>query len=149
MWQESCPHLVSIGRPTRVDGRTWMSTAPPAAPPRVGQGSVLVSDNADGRSRSAVAAVRALAGGGYRPVVAVSDGRSAAAASRSSAGRVQLPAADAPGFRPAVQAFLAAHPGGHVLAASDSVLVALGHPGGELVDKAALPRRAAAAGLSV
>src|SRR4051812_42210525 len=101
MWQEWCPYLVSIGRSTRADGRTWMSTAPPTAPLRVGQGSVLVSDNANGRGRSTVAAVRALAAGGYRPVVAVTGGRSAAAASRSSAGRVWLPAADAPEFRSA------------------------------------------------
>src|SRR3954467_6604488 len=133
MWQGLFPYLVSIGGPTRPEGRTWMSAAPPTALPRVGSGSVLVSDNADGRSRSAVAAVRALAAGGYRPVVAVSGGRSAAAASRSSAGRLRLPAADAPEFRPAVEAFLAAHPGAHVMAASDSVLVALGQAGAQLV----------------
>ena len=40
---------------------------------------VLVSDHVDGRSRSAVATVRALAAAGYRPVVTVSGGRSAAA----------------------------------------------------------------------
>src|SRR3954471_11493262 len=148
MWQGLFPYLVSIGGPMRPEGRTWMSAAPPTALPRVGSGSVLVSDNADGRSRSAVAAVRAVAAAGYRPVVAVSGGRSAAAASRSSAGRVHLPAAGSGEFPRAVQDFLAAHPGAHVVPASDSVLVALGLPGAELVDKAALPRRAAAAGLS-
>ena len=112
-------------------------------------GLVLVSDNADGCSRSAVVAVRALAAAGYRPVVAVTGGRSAAGASRSSAGLLRLPDAGSPGYRAAVQAYLAAHPGAVVLAASDAVLVALDQPGAELVDKAVLPKRAAAAGLDV
>jgi predicted ATP-grasp superfamily ATP-dependent carboligase len=81
--------------------------------------------------------------------VAVTHGRSAAAASRGAAGRVRLPDAGSPDFASAVREFLAAHPGAHVVAASDSVLVALGRPGAELVDKAVLPERAAAAGLRV
>jgi hypothetical protein len=126
------------------------SIPPVSIPPvRRGSGVVLVSDNADGRSRSAVATVRALAAGGYRPVVAVSGGRSAAAASRSSAGRAHLPPLTSPGYREAVREYLGAHPGAHHLAASDAVLVALGSPGAELVDKSVLPARAAAAGLQV
>jgi predicted ATP-grasp superfamily ATP-dependent carboligase len=126
-----------------------MSAVPAPPVPSGGSGVVLVSDNADGRSRSAVAAVRALATAGYRPVVAVSGGRSAAGVSRSSAGRVRLPLPDSPDHRGAVHEYLAAHPGSHLVAASDSVLVALDQPGADLVDKAALPQRAAAAGLRV
>jgi hypothetical protein len=142
--------LTSIGRSAsrRPDGRFLMSAAS-SPPARRGSGVVLVSDNADGRSRSAVAAVRALAAGGYRPVVAVSGGRSAAGASRSSAGRAHLPALGSPDYRDAVQQYLDAHPGAHHLAASDAVLVALGHSGADLVDKTVLPSRAAAAGLQV
>ena len=112
-------------------------------------GSVLVLDNADGRSRSAVAAVRALAAAGYRPLVAVSGGRSAAGASRSAAGVVRLPPADDASFRAAVEKYVGMHPGCHLVPASDAVLVALAAPGADLVDKAALPGRAAAAGLEV
>jgi predicted ATP-grasp superfamily ATP-dependent carboligase len=126
-----------------------MSGTAVAAVPRGGKGVVLVSDGVDGRSRSAVATVRALAAAGYRPVVAVSGGRSAAAASRSCAGVVHLPPAGSPGYRRAVEVYLAERPGAHVLAASDVVLVALGRPGADLVDKAALSERAAAAGLQV
>jgi hypothetical protein len=110
---------------------------------------VLVSDHVDGRSRSAVAAVRALGADRYRPVVTVSGGRSAAAASRSCAGVLHTPRPGSPGYRPAVEAYLDANPGASVIAASDAVLVALGHPGAELVDKAVLPDRAARAGLGV
>src|SRR5687768_1129873 len=119
-------------------------------PTRCGAGGlVLVSDHVDGRSRSAVAAVRALGLAGYRPVVTVTGRPSAAAASRSCAGVLYTPRPGSPGYREAVEEFLAAHPGAAVLAACDAVLVALGHPGADLVDKAVPPGRAAAAGLSV
>lgn len=109
--------------------------------------AVLVSDHVDGRSRSAVAAVRALSAARYRPYVAVSGGRSAAAASRGCAGTVRLPRAGTPGFREAVETWRQDHGGAQVVAASDAVLVALEMPGAALVDKAVLPGRAAAAGL--
>src|SRR3954451_6385441 len=124
-----------------------MRSARFAPPARRAKGVVLVSDNAGGRSRSAVAAVRALADGGYQPVVAVSGGLSSAGASRSTRGRVFLPAADSPGYRDAVNEYLTEHPGTHHMAASDAVLAALAQPGADLLDKAALPERAAAAGL--
>ena len=110
---------------------------------------VLVSDHVDGRSRSAVAAVRALGASGHRAVVTVSGGRSAAAASRSCAGVLTVPRFDSPDFRKVVEHYLQSHPGATVLPASDAVLVALDLPGAELVDKAELPRRAAAAGLPI
>ena len=122
------PHRAPSGDPTR-----W----------------ALVSDHVDGRSRSAVAAVRALGQAGYRPLVTVSGGRSVAAASRYSAGVLPVPPVDSPEYPEAVAKHLAALPGASVLAASDAVLVALGRPGAELVDKAVLPARAEAAGLRV
>jgi predicted ATP-grasp superfamily ATP-dependent carboligase len=110
---------------------------------------VLVSDHVGGRSRSAVAAVRALGLAGFRPVVTVAGTPSAAAASRSCAGRLPTPPPGTPGFREAVDRFLADHSGAAVIAASDAVLVALDLPGAPLVDKALLPKQAAIAGLSV
>jgi predicted ATP-grasp superfamily ATP-dependent carboligase len=121
------------------------SRAPSGDPTR----SVLVSDHVDGRSRSAVAAVRALGQAGYSPLVTVSGGSSAAAASRYCAGVLPVPPVDSPDYPGAVSKHLAALPGASVLAASDAVLVALGRPGAELVDKAVLPARAEAAGLRV
>ncbi len=115
--------------------------------PSTDAGVVLVADHVDGRSRSAVAAVRALGQAGYRPLVTVTGGRSAAAASRSCAGVLRVPPADSPTYRDAIEKHLGAAPGAVVLAASDAVLVALEQPGAELVDKAALPERTAAAGL--
>lgn len=112
-------------------------------------GVVLVSDHVGGRSRSAVAAVRALGLAGYRPFVTVTAAPSAAASSRSCAGRLRTPPPGTPGYRTAVQEFLDASPGATVLAASDAVLVALDRPGAALVDKAMLPKLAAAAGLTV
>lgn len=118
------------------------------APPG-GSGLALVSDHVDGRSRSAVAAVRALGLAGYRPfvTVTVSGGRSAAAASRWCAGRLDVPAPGTPGYREAVESFVAARPGTPVVAASDAVLIALGRPGADLTDKATVRERADAAGL--
>jgi hypothetical protein len=110
---------------------------------------VLVSDHVDGRSRSAVAAVRALGAAGYRVLVTVSGGRSAAAASRSCAGVLRVPSTGSPDFAAAIRRHLDEHPGASVIPASDAVLVALGLPGAGLVDKAQLERRAAVAGLPV
>ena len=123
--------------------------APSPVHGRAAPGLVLVSDHVDGRSRSAVAAVRALGAAGYRVLVTVSGRPSAAAASRSCAGVLQVPPADSPGFRAAVQQHLEDHPGASVIPASDAVLVALGLPGADLVDKARLEGRAADAGLLV
>ena len=111
--------------------------------------SVLLTDHVDGRSRSAVAAVRALGAAGFRVVVTVSGGRSAAAASRSASGVLQVPPVGTAGFADAVRDHLEEHPGTVVVPASDAVLVALGLPGAALVDKTQLAERAAAAGLPV
>jgi predicted ATP-grasp superfamily ATP-dependent carboligase len=60
---------------------------------------------------------------------------------------LHTPRPGSPGYRDAVEEFVRSHPGAVVLAASDAVLVALDQPGADLVDKAVLPERAAAAGL--
>lgn len=138
--------------PTQLSNREVtvpMRGARSSAVPRAGRSTVLVSDHVDGRSRSAVAAVRALARAGYRAVVTVTGERSAAAVSRGCAGVLRVPAVDSPGFRAAVTTFLASERNAVVLPASDAVLVALEHPGAALVDKGVLPGRAAAAGLAV
>ncbi len=114
-----------------------------------GTDDVLVMDHVDGNSRSAVAAVRALAAAGYRPLVTTSGGSSSAGASRYCGGVVRSPRTDSPGFRDAVRRYLADRPGTHVLPASDAVLVALELPGAHLVDKAVLPKRAESAGIRV
>src|SRR3954449_11055935 len=69
-----------------------MRSARFAPPARRAKGVVLVSDNAGGRRRSAVDAVRALADGGYQPVVAVSRGLSSASAPPPPPPRRRLPA---------------------------------------------------------
>ena len=107
---------------------------------------VLVVDQVNGRSRSAVAAVRALAAGGYSPLVAVSGRPSAAARSRFCAGVVAVPLSTTPGYREAVEQELLARQL-TVLVAGDAALIALRQPGVELIDKATLPARVAAAGL--
>src|SRR5688572_9094753 len=113
----------------------------------VARRSVIVTDHHDGNSRSAVAGVRALDEAGYSPVVTATGGRSAAGASRSCAGVLRVPPVGTPGYRKAVQEYMAATPGAVVLAASDAALIALDLPGAALVDKGSLPRAVAAAGL--
>jgi hypothetical protein len=126
-------------------------TRPPrASPSDMGTPTrVLVADLVNGRSRSAVAAVRALAAGGFRPVVAVSAPRSTAAASRACKEVIYVPGPGRRGFAEAVRRELASARYVGVLAASDAVLLELDLPGASLINKAALPGRAAAAGLAV
>lgn len=113
----------------------------------VDRARVLVTDLVDGRSRSAVAAVRALAAGGYAPVVTTSAGPSPAASSRWCAGVVPVPAGGGQGYVDAVRRALALPGCAGIEAASDGALLALGLPGADLVDKSTLPSRVAAAGL--
>jgi RecA/RadA recombinase len=104
---------------------------------------VLVTDGA--RNRSALAAVRSLAAGGYRPAVA-SAGASLAGASRHCARRVAVPPPSDEGYPDALRAELER---GYLTAlpASDRAMLALGAPGSQLLDKEVLGRRAAEAGL--
>lgn len=126
-----------------------MCAARSTSPPSGCDTPVLVSDHVNGRSRSAVAAVRALRRGGFRPVVTVSGPGSAAAASSSCTGILRVPAQTSPEFCAAITGYLSATPHALLMPASDAVLIALDLPGNHLVDKRSLPERAAAAGLHV
>jgi len=108
---------------------------------------VLTTDDVSGWNRAALAAVRALAGTRYRPVVTVSSPRSLAAASRWCAGTVLVPPGGRPGYAEALRR--AVDEGGYaaVLPASDVALVALNDPAVPLIDKAALAGLVDAAGL--
>lgn len=109
---------------------------------------VLITDGGNGQSRSALAAVRALHAGGYRPVVTESPGsRSLAGASRFCARVVPTPAVDAATYAPAIRAELATGSYAALFATSDAALVALGLPGAALVDKRVVAQRVADAGL--
>lgn len=113
------------------------------------RGQVLVTDGGNGQNRSAVAAVRALAAGGFAPVVTVSGPGSLAAASRFCARTVAVPAVDDAGYAAAVRAELERTGYAAVLPASDAALVALDWPGHGLVDKSQLAARATEAGVPV
>jgi predicted ATP-grasp superfamily ATP-dependent carboligase len=112
-------------------------------------GDVLITDGGDGQNRSALAAVRALGAAGYRAVVTVSGSDSLAAASRHCSRRVTVPAVGDDRYVAAVRAEVASREYVCVLPASDAALVALAAEGMDLVDKAKLAERAAAAGLDV
>jgi biotin carboxylase len=87
-------------------------------------------------------AVRALASGGYRPVVASSGPFSLASASRAATRTVGLPASADPAFPGAVERIVRDSGALAVFPTSDTALRALGSPGSELVDKARLAERA-------
>jgi hypothetical protein len=108
-----------------------------------------VTEGADGESRAALAAVRALARAGYAPAVTESGRRSFAGASRSCARRVAVPAAetDPEGYARAVRGELASRPYVATFVASDAALLALGAPVRHLLDKASCSELAAAAGI--
>jgi predicted ATP-grasp superfamily ATP-dependent carboligase len=110
---------------------------------------VLVTDGSAYQTRSTLAAVRALAAGGYRPGVTVCGPGSIAAASRYCARVVQVPEVTEPGYPEAVRDEM--QRGGYltVLPASDSSLLALGAPVERLVDKASAAELARAAGIPV
>ena len=108
---------------------------------------VLVTDAGDAQARSAVAAVRALAAAGYRPVVARSGPYSLAAASRFCAAAVDVPPAGDPDFRGAIEAELLARSYLTTLPSSDAALLSLGAPVEHLVDKAKMAATARTAGL--
>ncbi|CAN5577007.1 hypothetical protein BH20ACT23_BH20ACT23_23520 [soil metagenome] len=109
---------------------------------------VLVTDGGHGGSRDCVAAVRALAEGGYRVAVTVSPGSSRAAPSRYARRRVPVPRADREGFLDAVQAETALHDYLTVLPASEAALLAFGVGTPYLTDKEKLEHAAGEAGLA-
>lgn len=108
---------------------------------------VVVTDGGTGQGRSAVAAVRSLAAGGFSPIVTVSGPRSLAAASRYCALAVETPRAEAAGYADRIHDVALAHDA-VVLPASDASLLALGYPVEHLVDKSRLAEAALAAGIA-
>lgn len=108
---------------------------------------MIVTDGGSGQGRSALAAVRALAEAGHRPVVTLGGRWSVAGASRHAT-VVSAPAAGDPAYPAAIAGLAARFDALTVLPASDAALLALGAPVGDLVDKARLSCRAEAAGLA-
>ena len=107
---------------------------------------MLVTDGGNGQGRSALAAVRALAGSDYLAAVTTSGPGSIAAASRYCRRQVPVPNADQPGYAEAVRAELDDRPYLTVLPASDRALVALGRDTA-LLDKGSLVDAARAVGI--
>ena len=108
---------------------------------------VLVADEGNAASRSALAAVRALAADGFAVAVTTRGRRSLASASRYCARRVPVPDVTTANYADAIReelsrpGYLAAIP------ASDVALVALRCPGAGLLDKRVLALRAAEVGI--
>jgi predicted ATP-grasp superfamily ATP-dependent carboligase len=107
---------------------------------------VLVADQGYEQNRTALAVVRALAAGGYRPAVTASTRWSLAAASRFCERTVPVPADEAE-FALAVRGELAVLDYVVAMPTSDSALLALGAPVRQLVDKRTLAEAAASAGI--
>lgn len=110
---------------------------------------MLVTDGGHGGSRDCVAAVRALASGGYPTAVTVSPGTSRGAVSRYSRKRIPVPRADAPGYAEAIRSEMARTDYLAVVPASEASLLALGVSVPHLTNKASLNRAAGAAGIDV
>jgi hypothetical protein len=112
---------------------------------------VLVTEGADGESRAAVAAVRALAAAGYRPTVTVSGDLSMAASSRHCQRTIAVPVAahDPAGYAAAIRAEMASRPYLTVMPASDPALLALEVPVGHLLDKVVCAEAARKVGIAV
>ncbi|MGZ6826527.1 MAG: hypothetical protein ACXVGH_07015, partial [Mycobacteriales bacterium] len=91
--------------------------------------SVLVADEGNTQSRSALAAVRALGEAGLRAVVTTAGRPSLAARSRHCSRTLAVPPGCGPGFAEAVARALEDPSCLTVLPASDLALQALGAPG--------------------
>jgi len=110
-------------------------------------GLFVVTDGGDGRARSTLATVRALAAAGHRSLVTVSGRFSLAASSRYCSERVPAPRAEDSGYAESVRRAADSRGAAGIIAASDVSLIALGAPVAELVNKTRLARRANSAGL--
>jgi hypothetical protein len=108
---------------------------------------VLVTDGGSLGARSTLAAVRALAAGGYEPWVTTSGARTVASSSRHCAGTVVTARADHPDYPTDVKRAVEDFDFATVLNASDASLVALAAPGHRLVRKDEVSRLAGIAGL--
>jgi hypothetical protein len=112
---------------------------------------VLVTSGDNRGSRAALAAVRALAAGGYRAAVTVSGSRSLASTSRYCARRVDVPSvtSDPQGFAAAVRALVTADTYLTVLPITEAVLLALKLPIHPLISKVAVAAAASRAGIPI
>lgn len=108
---------------------------------------VLVVDDGDSQSRTALVAARALAAGGYRVAATVSGPRSLVGASRSCSRRVPVPPLGDPGFDDLLAREMERGRYECVLPASDAALVKLEPEVAGLLDKQELARRCEDAGL--
>lgn len=108
---------------------------------------ILVTDDGYGKARGALAAVRALALGGYRPVVALSAPFSLAGSSRYVAGVVRIPASSSDRYDEALRRESSRGEFATVLSTSDRALEALRAPGREFIDKRRLAKAALKAGI--
>ncbi len=108
---------------------------------------VLVTDGGSSSARSTLAAVRALALGGFEPWVTTAGHGSMASASRHCAGTVVTARADEADYPTDVKRAVAQHDIAAVLCASDASLVALAAPGHRLVRKDEVSRLAERVGL--
>ena len=109
---------------------------------------LVVEGDPAGRSRSSLAAVRALGAAGHAVFIAGSAHTSLAGASRHARGTIRVPPPDHPDFPASVRAVADELGTDLVLPASDPALWALRAPGHQLVDKRWLAARADEVGLS-
>lgn len=108
---------------------------------------VLVVDDGDSQSRTALVAARALAAGGYRVAATVSGPRSLVGASRSCTKRIPAPPISDPSFDDVLARALDERRYECVLPASDAALVKLEPGVRDLIDKRGLASLAAATGI--
>lgn len=110
---------------------------------------MLVADDGEENSRSALAAVRALGVAGYRPIVTLATTQSLASRSRWCADVIRVPLGGAALWsEDLIQAMEAINPL-TVIPASDAAISALKLPGAPLLDKRTVHSRARSAGLRV
>jgi predicted ATP-grasp superfamily ATP-dependent carboligase len=110
---------------------------------------VLVADDGQANSRSALAAVRALGVAGYRPIVTVATKRSLASSSRWCAGVIKVPLGGGSLWSESLIHAVEALELLTVIPASDAAVLALRLPGASLLDKRIVNSRARSAGLRV
>ena len=108
---------------------------------------VLVTDGGSLGARSSLAAVRALAAGGFEPWVTTPGVRTVASSSRHCAGAVPTALAGDPAYVTDVKRAVEQYDVAAVLCASDISLVALAAPGHRLVRKDEVSARAGEVGL--
>jgi hypothetical protein len=109
---------------------------------------VLLTDDGDSQSRTALVTARALAAAGYRVAATVSGPHSLVAASRSCSRAVPVPPISDPSFDERLAAELRRGSYVCVLPMSDGALLKLEPGAGALVDKRSLAERCRAAGIA-